>query len=190
MFIEPVFHNGFQLSDNGSLWDLWWDITLLHCLFFFPPPCINGANRNYQILCFSLKPSYWNPYLTMLRQASEMTSTSFNGFAGGSKCEALLQHLLSAWPHNMTVSCCAVAVLQPWRMETCMPQHTRKTSSQTVLWMRPYKIIHACHSLVAVRSVCTGSLHFLRPPEEGNEEFLINSANHLKGNFSSSQFRV
>lgn len=62
--------------------------------FFFPlPACINGANRNYQILCFSLKPSYGNHYLTMLYQAKEMTSASLSGFAGGCKCKALPQGL-------------------------------------------------------------------------------------------------
>lgn len=57
----------------------------------FSSVCINGANRNYQALCNSLKPSYGNHYLTKLRQASGMTSASFSGFAGGSKCKALLQ---------------------------------------------------------------------------------------------------
>lgn len=88
---------------------------------FFFHVCINGANRNYQILCCSLKPSYGNHYLTMLRQDSKMTSASFNGFAGGSKCKALLQRLCeSSVPlHNNALLCGdCTAAMQNGNMRT------------------------------------------------------------------------
>lgn len=152
--------------------------------------CINGANRNYQILCNSLKPSYGNHYLTKLRQASEMTSASFNGFAGGSKCKALLQRLCCELG-PATWQCPIVRWLYCSHAEGkhAYPSTPRRPQAKSFFeW--GHIIIHACRTPVAVHSVCAGSLCFLRPPEEGNGEFLINSVNHSKENFSSSRLRV
>lgn len=180
MFTELVFQNAFQLSAHCGISDE----TTLPCFtaFFL---CINAANRNYQTLCYSLKPSCGNCRLTTLQQGSEMTSASIQGFAGGSMCRASLQCLCcgSALPHASVPLCGG-------RMETHTAQHTKEISSQIVLWLRPYNNTHTTHWLLSMHIVCTGSFSSPRPPAEGNREFLINSLNHLKGNYSSNQVGV
>lgn len=145
--------------------------------------CINGANRNYQTLHYSLKPSYGNCHLTTLQQAKEMTSGSIKGFAGSSMCKASLTavSLLRARPCDTPLSHCVVAVLQPRGMETHTPQRTKETYSQIVLWTRPYNNTDRL-LLLSMHIVCSGSFSSLRSPAEGNKEFLINSLNHLKRN--------
>lgn len=129
MFTELVFQNAFQLSAHCGICDE----TTLPCFtaFFL---CINAANRNYQTLCYSLKPSCGNCRLTTLQQGSEMTSASIQGFAGGSMCRA-----------SQSIMCRAVSLLRVgpatrqcpivWWQDgnTHTAQHTKEISSQIVL---------------------------------------------------------
>lgn len=95
--------------------------------------CINGANRNYQTLHYSLKPSYGNCHLTTLQQAKEMTSGSIKGFAGSSMCKASLTavSLLRARPCDTPLSHCVVAVLQDAGWKHTHPSVPRRPTAKS-----------------------------------------------------------
>lgn len=149
---------------------------------------INGANINYQTLHYSLKPPCGNCHLTTLQQGRETTHASIKGFAGGSTCKASLQSLCCGLG-PVTRQCPIV-----WWLG-CSPagwKHTRHS-----LPRRPqtkpspewgHTITHTWHTLAALHAHCLHGLSSsLRPPAEGNTEFLINSLSHSRGNYSSSQ---
>lgn len=140
--------------------------------------CIKGANRNYQTLRSSLKPSNGNCYLTTLQQAREMTCASIKSFAGGSTCKASLWCLCCGLS-PVTRQCPIVWWLHcsyaGWKHTH--PSVPRRPQAKSLSeW--GHIMTHIWHALV----VCTGSFSSLRSPAEGNKGFLINSLNHLKGN--------
>lgn len=109
--------------------------------------CINGANRNYQTLHYSLKPSCGNCHLTTLQQGSERLLQASRALLEAPCAKHHCGALLRARPRDTPMSHCVVAVLQPCRMETHTPQRTKETSSQRFPeW--GHIITHTRHTLV------------------------------------------
>lgn len=116
-------------------------------------------------------------------------SCSFNDFAWAFNCKAL-RHYFCQELCPVTWQCPIVLWLycvhaKYKHIDLSIPRRPQAKSFRK--WGH---LIHTCHMLVAVHCVWTGSLHSPRLPEEGNEEFLINSINLLKENFCLNQLRV
>lgn len=82
-------------------------------------------------------------------------------------CESITAvSLLWAQPRDVPMSHCVVAVLQPCRMETHTPQPNKETSSQIVLWMRPYNNNTATRSYCCPRTLSERAPSSLPDPQQ------------------------